>query len=281
MVKVTSQSNNILAILNAGSNPCNISARFRTKAKEGATDGWFAKFPKDVIHCEKLTGGNPDILTQEPFADKKEVKVDYGRIFGDQVSEKEKKSKPGSKSTPSTPSEKKNKPIDTKKTPNSILKVKIKKKTEKPKTPPKITHPRFLQGSDHKVRILAQPSTPYHIDTESKVEPKNIIPNYRCHMCDFAASRLNVIVLHSKSHSASKISYAPKPEDLPTKIERSKPSSSSSDSPARKSKEKFVSKPLKKQDSCSPSKPGNSSTLVTKKPRYVERVRFRAKSVEW
>merc|ERR1711874_449881 len=53
-------------------------------------------------------------------------------------------------------------------------------------------------------------------------------PKYNCHMCDFAATRLNVIVLHNKSHSAPnrtnlgnyerpKISKAPRvPADLKT-----------------------------------------------------------------
>ena len=52
-------------------------ARSRRKAKEGATGGWYAKFPKDVVHCEKLTKGNINILNEEPFAEKKEKKVDY------------------------------------------------------------------------------------------------------------------------------------------------------------------------------------------------------------
>ena len=52
-----------------------ILARARTKAKEGVTEGWFAKFPKDVIYCEQLTKGNPNILNEEPFAEKKKEKA--------------------------------------------------------------------------------------------------------------------------------------------------------------------------------------------------------------
>ena len=59
------------------------TARARTKAKEGVTEGWFAKFPKDVIYCEQLTNGNPNILNEEPFVEKKKEKVDYSLIFGD------------------------------------------------------------------------------------------------------------------------------------------------------------------------------------------------------
>ena len=38
---------------------------------------------QDVIHCERVTGGNPALLDQEPFAERKEAKVDYSKIFGD------------------------------------------------------------------------------------------------------------------------------------------------------------------------------------------------------
>merc|ERR1712228_897987 len=59
-------------------------ARAKTKAKEGATDGWFAKFPKDIVKCEKMTNGNVNILEEEPFVERKEKKIDYSLIFGDQ-----------------------------------------------------------------------------------------------------------------------------------------------------------------------------------------------------
>ena len=52
-------------------------ARAKTKAKEGVTDGWYAKFPKDVVKCEKLTNGNVNILEEEPFVERKEKKIDY------------------------------------------------------------------------------------------------------------------------------------------------------------------------------------------------------------
>jgi hypothetical protein len=38
------------------------SAKSKSKSKEGATSGWFAKFPKDVILSEKLTGGDENLL---------------------------------------------------------------------------------------------------------------------------------------------------------------------------------------------------------------------------
>jgi len=161
-------------------------ARSRRKAKEGATGGWFAKFPKDVVHCEKLTKGNVNILEEEPFVEKKEKKIDYSLIFGDPEEISLKKEELIQKS-----STRKGRSADDKENPNEVT-----------TTPKKITHPRFIGRSDHTVRILAQPSTPYHIDTNTKTPSTPMPPKYNCHMCDFAATRLNVIVLHNKSHSA-------------------------------------------------------------------------------
>ena len=122
-----------------------------------------------------------NILEEEPFAEKKEKKVDYSLIFGDQ----EEKKASGRKGRPSrgslaTPRE------------NGV------------ETPPvkRITHPRFLTGSDHTVRILSQPSTPYHmVGSSADSLPRPPAPRYTCHLCGFVASRLGVIVLHTKSHS--------------------------------------------------------------------------------
>ena len=112
-------------------------ARAKTKAKEGVTDGWYAKFPKDVVKCEKLTNGNVNILEEEPFVERKEKKIDYSLIFGDQeeIAKKSggRKGRPGRESLGSTPP-----------TLNGV------------ETPPRkqITHPRFLAGSDHTVIFI-------------------------------------------------------------------------------------------------------------------------------
>ena len=66
-----------------------------------------------------------------------------------------------------------------------------------------IVHPRFREGgggSDHQVKLLPQPSAPYHLDLQVKQE-KTIAPNaYTCQLCDFTAMRLNVLILHQTSH---------------------------------------------------------------------------------
>lgn len=53
----------------------------------------------------------------------------------------------------------------------------------------RITHPRFVGKSDHEVRILEQTT------------PTAAASHYTCHICGFESSRLNVIVLHNRSHS--------------------------------------------------------------------------------
>ena len=54
----------------------------RTKSKEGATGGWFAKFPKDIVLCEELTGGDTKILEKEPFAEPtKADRPNYKELF--------------------------------------------------------------------------------------------------------------------------------------------------------------------------------------------------------
>ena len=65
---------------------------------------------------------------------------------------------------------------------------------------------KLINLTNIKVRILTQPTTPYHVETEKNSLSKSSTPNYRCPLCDFAASRINVIVMHSKTHSSSKVS---------------------------------------------------------------------------
>ena len=55
----------------------------RAEEKAGAKNSWFAKFPKDIVRCEKLTDGDVNILEKDPYIERKEEKVDYKAIFGD------------------------------------------------------------------------------------------------------------------------------------------------------------------------------------------------------
>ncbi len=141
-----------------------ILAKSKSKSKEGATSGWFSKFPNDVIKSEKLTDGDEKILDKEPYTDKPSDKINYKELFGQSAQQKEKVE------TPKSAAAKKRKADSSpvKKTPQSAAKKK--KEAEKPSTPARpIVHPRFMEGgsgSDHKVKILPQPSAPYHIDLQ-------------------------------------------------------------------------------------------------------------------
>jgi len=157
------------------------------------------KFPEDVAIAERLTGGDPDILRNDTFAPVE--RPDYSNIFGndkksgspekksklvghqgkDQVSWKVKQLSPSSnvhRGHPASPS-------------LPVL-----------QRPRQITHPRFVSevkdDSDHVVRIRHQPVSTPSRDDQSGVPS----PQYKCHLCDFTSSRLNVIVLHNKFHRA-------------------------------------------------------------------------------
>lgn len=151
-------------------------------------------FPNDIVMAEHLTGGDPNILNSEAFAPEK--KSDYKELFG-------------TKKT----STKKLKPELLKKDRFSLKSSKLsispmnngrKSLPVLPSTVPRpITHPRFitkaLEGkSDHEIRIRCQ--TPIIDEYESPDPSKE--KQYQCHLCDFHTTRINVIVLHNKSHSA-------------------------------------------------------------------------------
>jgi len=121
------------------------------------------KFPGDVEMAEKLTGGDPDILTQEKFCP--EEKPDISALFGEKrISKRKRDREDGHRRSDGA----------------EIMK--------------KITHPRFIRESDHEVRIRQQPSS-------LPSTPTNIgSPVYRCHVCSFTSTRVNVIICHQKSH---------------------------------------------------------------------------------
>lgn len=121
------------------------------------------KFPGDVETAEKLTGGDPDILSQGKFCP--EEKPDISALFG------EKK----------IPKKKRDREDGHRRSDGADMR--------------KITHPRFLRGeSEHEVRIRQQPSSLPSTPTNTGS------PVYRCHFCNFTSSRINVIICHIKCH---------------------------------------------------------------------------------
>ncbi|CAL1678062.1 unnamed protein product [Lasius platythorax] len=135
--------------------------KYRSKSKDGAS--YMDKFPGDVETAEKLTGGDPDILTQGKFSP--EEKPDISALFGERK----------------IPKKKRDREDGHRRSDGADMR--------------KITHPRFLRGeSDHEVRIRQQPSSLPSTPTNTGS------PVYRCHFCDFTSSRVNVIICHIKCH---------------------------------------------------------------------------------
>ncbi|XP_015432062.1 PREDICTED: mucin-17-like [Dufourea novaeangliae] len=135
--------------------------KYRSKSKDGSR--YMDKFPGDVEMAEKLTGGDPEILSHDKFCP--EEKPNISALFGDKKIPKKKKERDD-----------------------------MPRRSDGMEVVRKITHPRFLRESDHEVRIRHQPSS-------LPSTPNNAgSPQYPCHLCNFTSSRVNVIICHIKSH---------------------------------------------------------------------------------
>lgn len=147
-------------------------------------------FPNDIVMAEHLTGGNPNILSDEAFLP--EQKSDYKDLFGTAKKSSGKKARESLK-----------KERDDWKSRKHSASPTGNKRLSLPSTIPRpITHPRFitkaLEGrSDHEMRVRIQ-IAPIDILEEPKV-----IKTYQCYMCGFTTIRLNVMVFHNRSHSDS------------------------------------------------------------------------------
>uniref|UniRef100_A0A1B6DHS6 PWWP domain-containing protein n=4 Tax=Clastoptera arizonana TaxID=38151 RepID=A0A1B6DHS6_9HEMI len=145
-------------------------------------------FPNDIATAEHLTGGNPNIIKDDEFAP--EEKLDYSSLFGP-------KKIPGKKSKgDSVKKEYGGSRLKSLKDSNGRKSVTV--------TPPRaITHPRFINKafhgqSDHEVRIRHQSTSGLRDDDSISSSASK---QYNCHVCGFTSARLNVIILHNKSHS--------------------------------------------------------------------------------
>ena len=163
------------------------------------------KFPGDVEMAEKLTGGDPDILSTDKFCPQE--KPDISAIFGD-------------KKTPKT------------KRPREEV---ANRRSDGVPVARKITHPRFLRESDHEIRIRHQPSS---LPTTPRT-PSADSPQFSCHLCNFTSFRVNVIICHMKSHRSE--SYGP-PIARPRLTMPLQSKSASKTSPAETQKRKYVRK---------------------------------------
>ncbi|CAH0389993.1 unnamed protein product [Bemisia tabaci] len=167
----------------------------RTKSRDAPSN--MKMFPEDIVTAEKRTGGNPNILQSEEFAPS--AKKSYQELFA--TPKKPKDGKEGSGSgRRGRPSEGKANSKASPMTPVQSPSVRS------------ITHPRFIGRSttpNHESRVRQQPPP----DSDD-APPRNV---YKCHSCDFTTIRLNVIVLHNKSHTGSNADFSPKDKDILTK----------------------------------------------------------------
>ncbi|XP_039301337.1 uncharacterized protein LOC120356474, partial [Nilaparvata lugens] len=148
-------------------------------------------FPNDVATAEHLTHGDPNILDSTEF--QPEQKEDYRELFGASK-------KPASAKKQSRPEWRIRSLRDAGgDSPTNGRRQSGTTHRQSGSTPRLVTHPRFInkalgRGSDHEVRIRSQ-SQPRLLQQQSD-------KLYNCHLCGFSASRINVIILHNKSHSA-------------------------------------------------------------------------------
>ncbi|CAB3221714.1 unnamed protein product [Arctia plantaginis] len=219
--------------------------------------GPMEKFPEDVVRAETATGGDTDILTRDEFQEKK--RESYAGIFGDPtkrtpISGKKGKGAKGRPTEyPRTPTRKNFEKVDYKvhilvqgsKTPSS---ENLSTQTETPTTPSSSGE----QESEHK-----QDDTPDKDDKEKSnntEKPASFATPvasssgiYACHACSFTTTRLNVLILHNKTHSVSFTPYTPSPV---RKKVTTKPSAKSPETP----KVPKVRKPRKEKTEKEPNK---------------------------
>ncbi|XP_026749841.2 mucin-17-like [Galleria mellonella] len=225
--------------------------------------GHMEKFPEDVIRAETAIGGDIEILTREEFQETK--KESYAGLFG-----------------------------DPKKTPGSGKKGRGK---GRPAESPKLFTPtrKIKEKTDYKVHILVQgsntpsqptevssiPSTSCNESDTANEKPQNLetpqvlaplIPTcsssgiYSCHACSFSTTRLNVLILHNKTHSVTFTPYTPSPvRKKPIKSSpKSTPNTSKISKVRRPHKEKLegtVKKPTKSLKRTSEDGKDNSSQI--------------------
>ncbi|XP_052863353.1 msx2-interacting protein [Anopheles cruzii] len=130
------------------------------------------KFPADVMHAERMTGGDPNIVNSTDFLPQKKER--YSGMFQDSAKAKDKK----------------NKSL----TPSKAMAIPVVSSVGR--------------KTMHEIRILAQPSAaskPATSGSDGAVE-KVTSPSsqtYHCHKCGFSSNRQNVIVIHTKNCRAT------------------------------------------------------------------------------
>ncbi|XP_045775661.1 titin-like [Maniola jurtina] len=179
--------------------------------------GPMEKFPEDVIRAETAVGGDIKILTRDEFQETK--KESYAGLFGDP------------RKTPSSSKKGKGRLPESSKLTTPIRKLKEKTNykvhilLQGSKTPIQ-NQPTETVSTPSTSRAGSEPSEIPEKPAEDKTKemekplPSTPVPStptmsstgqYACHACQFTTTRLNVLILHNKTHSVSYIPYTPSP----------------------------------------------------------------------
>jgi hypothetical protein len=149
---------------------------YRSKTKQGLSS--MDKFPTDVVTAETLSGGNVNILKSPAFVP--EEKVHYKELFESPKKRAKKMAEKASTSSPRASAAAASTNSSAMAKVNHIIQIKQ-----------RITHPRFVNESDHEIRIRQQPVAQ---------DSDGISHDYKCQECDFGTNRQNLFILHCKAH---------------------------------------------------------------------------------
>ncbi|XP_013140294.1 PREDICTED: muscle M-line assembly protein unc-89, partial [Papilio polytes] len=167
--------------------------------------GLMEKFPEDVIRAETAVGGDKAILTRDEFQEEK--KESYAGLFGDPSKRTPQSTKRAKGKHPQSP---------TWRTPIRKLKDKTNYKvhillqgSKTPSTPATdIASPSTSRAgsepAEEKVENVTEP--PVSSYSTPTMSSSGI---YSCHACPFTTTRLNVLIMHNKTHSVTFTPYTP------------------------------------------------------------------------
>ncbi|CAH1637265.1 unnamed protein product [Spodoptera littoralis] len=268
---------------------------FRTKR------GHMEKFPEDVIRAETAVGGDIEILTRDEFQEKK--KESYAGIFGDPQKKTPGSGKKGrggrgrsaEPSRISTPFRKGKEKVDYK---VHILVQGSKPSSDTPSTettePVPSTSAEPVSDNKDETRLGSEEREEEEKEKEEEPVPSCSTPTastsaastpsvsssgiYSCHACPFTTVRLNVLILHSKTHSVSFTPYTPSPvrKKLPIKSSsKSTPEISKTPKARKPRKEKTVKEPKKTPPSTTKKRTADVETnnVETKKVKTDEEIK--------
>ncbi|CAH0399427.1 unnamed protein product [Chilo suppressalis] len=208
-----------------------------------SSNGHMEKFPEDIIRAETAVGGDIEILTRDEFQKDFKKKKAYEGLFG------------GTPKTPSSGKKGKGRRLSTETHRTPIRKEKSDYKVhilvQKSSTPVTKTA-EATTSSDSGTEVASvkdtsesgsqEETTPQTPEKPPSVTTPTVSSTgiYSCHACSFSTARLNVLILHNKTHSVTFTPYTPTPvkKKIVKTPSKSTPSTSKTPKAPRPRKEK-------------------------------------------